>query len=82
MRLRTSKNIVAAVEEIVVCGKPHHEILRIAEEWQSDLIVLGVHGRNVVDRMLFGSTVEPVVRRAHCPVLTVRAAPPAARAAA
>ena len=81
-RLRTSKNIVAGVEEMVVCGKPHHEILRIAEEWQSDLIVLGVHGRNAVDRMLFGSTVEPVVRRAHCPVLTVRAETPAVSAAA
>jgi nucleotide-binding universal stress UspA family protein len=61
------------VDELVACGKPHHEILRLAEEWASDLIVLGVHGRNVVDRMLFGSTVEPIVRRARCPVLTVRA---------
>jgi nucleotide-binding universal stress UspA family protein len=71
-----------ALEEMVVCGKPHHEILRIAEEWRSDLIVLGVHGRTAVDRVLFGSTVEPVVRRAHCPVLTVRAEASAARAAA
>jgi nucleotide-binding universal stress UspA family protein len=44
--------------------------------------VLGVNGRTVVDRMLFGSTVEPVVRRALCPVLTVRAEAPAASAAA
>jgi nucleotide-binding universal stress UspA family protein len=72
----------SGIEEMVVCGKPHHEILRIAEEWRSDLVVLGVHGRNVVDRMLFGSTVEPVVRRAHCPVLTVRAETRASRAAA
>ena len=70
------------VEEFVACGKPHHEILRVAEEWRSDLIVLGVHGRNVADRMLFGSTVEPVVRRAPCPVLTVRAEARAASAAA
>jgi nucleotide-binding universal stress UspA family protein len=70
------------LEEMVVSGKPHHEILRIAEQWRSDLIVLGVHGRTVVDRVLFGSTVEPVVRRALCPVLTVRAEAPAARAAA
>jgi nucleotide-binding universal stress UspA family protein len=62
-----------AVEEIVTSGKPHHEILRIAAELRSDLIVLGIHGRNPIDRMLFGSTAEPVVRRATCPVLTVRA---------
>ena len=61
------------IEEIVVSGKPHHEILRVATEWRADLVVLGMHGRNVLDRVLFGSTVEPVVRRAHCPVLTVRA---------
>ena len=60
------------VEEIVSAGKPHHEILRIAEERHSDLIVLGIHGSNPVARMLFGSTAEPVVRRATCPVLTVR----------
>ena len=60
------------VEEIVVIGKPHHEFLRVADEWRADLVVLGMHGRNVLDRVLFGSTVEPVVRRAHCPVLTVR----------
>ena len=80
--IRNSTGIAAGVEEMIVCGKPHHEILRIADEWRSDLIVLGVHGRSVVDRLLFGSTVEPVVRRAHCPVLTVRPVPPAASAAA
>ena len=76
--LRTSTR----VDVFVACGKPHHEILRLADEWQSDLIVLGAHGRNVLDRVLFGSTVEPVVRRAPCPVLTVRAPAPAASAAA
>jgi nucleotide-binding universal stress UspA family protein len=60
------------VDEIVASGKPHHEILAAASERGSDLIVLGIHGRNPVDRLLFGSTAEPVVRRATCPVLTVR----------
>ena len=70
------------VEEIVGAGKPHHEILRIAAERESDLIVLGIHGRNPLGRMLFGSTAEPVVRRATCPVLTVRSEVHAASAAA
>ncbi|MET0163722.1 MAG: universal stress protein [Vicinamibacterales bacterium] len=50
------------IEEIVRSGKPHHEILRIAEVLRSDLIVLGVHGRipidRSIDRMVFGSTVD------------------------
>jgi nucleotide-binding universal stress UspA family protein len=70
------------VEEIVTSGKPHHEILKVAETYGSDLIVLGIHGRNPVDRMLFGSTAEPLVRRATCPVLTVRAGFAAKMAAA
>jgi nucleotide-binding universal stress UspA family protein len=82
MAIRNSTGIAAGIEELVVCGKPHREILRIADERRSDLIVLGVQGRNVVDRLLFGSTVEPIVRRAHCPVLTVRPKAPAASAAA
>jgi nucleotide-binding universal stress UspA family protein len=60
------------VEEMVTAGKPYREILRIADEWRSDLIVLGIHGRNPIDRMLFGSTAELVTRRATCPILTVR----------
>jgi nucleotide-binding universal stress UspA family protein len=69
-------------EEIVTSGKPHREILRIAGERASDLIVLGIHGRNPIDRMFFGSTAEPVVRHAPCPVLTVRGKPAANVAAA
>jgi nucleotide-binding universal stress UspA family protein len=53
-------------------GKPYREILRIAAEDSSDLIVIGVHGRNPLDLMLFGSTTNQVVRRATCPVLSLR----------
>ena len=56
----------------LLCGKPYEEILRIAAEERSDLIVLGVHGRGPVDRMLFGSTPQAIVRQATCPVLTIR----------
>jgi nucleotide-binding universal stress UspA family protein len=53
-------------------GKAHVEILRVAAEEQADLVVMGVHGRNAIDMMLFGSTTNQVVRRATCPVLTLR----------
>jgi nucleotide-binding universal stress UspA family protein len=53
-------------------GKAYREILGIATEDGADLIVMGVHGRNALDVMLFGSTTNQVVRRATCPVLTVR----------
>jgi nucleotide-binding universal stress UspA family protein len=61
------------VETILTRGRAYKEILRIAAERQSDLIVVGVHGRNAFDRLVFGSTTEHIVRRASCPVLTVPA---------
>ena len=58
--------------DLVTIGRPYVEILRAAAARDIDLIVLGVHGRNALDRLVFGSTAEHVVRRSICPVLTVR----------
>jgi nucleotide-binding universal stress UspA family protein len=59
-------------EAIVVKGKPHREIVRTATQTGAELIVMGVHGRGVIDVALFGSTTHHVVRTAPCPVLTLR----------
>ncbi|HEY2942017.1 MAG TPA: universal stress protein [Vicinamibacteria bacterium] len=59
-------------EEIVTRGKVAPEILRLAAERQVDLVVMGVHGRSLLDLMAFGSMTHEVVREAACPVLTVR----------
>lgn len=59
-------------DDVVTSGRPYVEILRVAAERQVDLIVLGIHGRSALDRLVFGSTTEHVLRRATCPVLTVR----------
>jgi nucleotide-binding universal stress UspA family protein len=53
-------------------GKPYVEILRVAEDAQADLIIVGLHGRNAAGLRLFGSTTNQVVRRASCPVLTLK----------
>lgn len=53
-------------------ASPFPEILRYAAENEIDLIVMGTHGRGGVTHMLLGSIAEKVVRRAPCPVLTVR----------
>ena len=56
----------------VTYGKPYRQILEIAERQEPDLIIMGVRGRNPLDVALFGSTTNHVVRRASCPVLTLR----------
>ena len=61
-----------SVESLMTHGKPWREVLRIAIERQSDLIVMGVQGRGAADLMFFGSTAQHVVREASCPVLTLR----------
>lgn len=53
-------------------GSPFFEIVRYAQDEQIDLIVLGTHGRGPLGHMLLGSVAEKVVRKAPCPVLTVR----------
>ena len=53
-------------------GAPFYEIIRFAQETDIDLIVLGTHGHSGLVHMLLGSVAEKVVRKAPCPVLTVR----------
>jgi nucleotide-binding universal stress UspA family protein len=53
-------------------GAPFLEILKSAEEIPADLIVMGTHGRTGLPHVLMGSVAERVVRKAPCPVLTVR----------
>ena len=50
-------------------------ILRAAKDVGADLIVMGTHGRTGLGRLLMGSVAEQVVRKATCPVLTVKCPP-------
>ena len=59
-------------EKFIVTGIPDIEILKKAEMEKVDLIVIGTHGRVGLDHLLFGSTAEKVVKKAVCPVMTVR----------
>lgn len=53
-------------------GQPFYEIIRYAKEANIDLIVMGTHGHTGLAHVLLGSVTERVVRKAPCPVLTVR----------
>lgn len=59
-------------EASVRTGKPFYEINEYAREKNVDLIIIATHGHTGVEHILFGSTVEKVVRKAPCPVLVVR----------
>ena len=53
-------------------GKPFVEIIRYASEHDIDMIVVGSHGRTGLTHLVLGSVAEKVIRKAPCPVLTMR----------
>lgn len=56
----------------LVLGEPRKEIVKLGEELEAGLIVVGSRGLGGVARALTGSVSDAVVRHAHCPVLVVR----------
>jgi universal stress protein A len=65
---------VRVEHEVIVADQPDAEhILGLLQERGCDLIVMGTHGRTGLRHLLFGSVTEDVVRKAHCPVMVVKA---------
>ena len=60
------------IETDVALGDPRVEIVRQAEEWKADLVVVGARGLGTVKRLLLGSISDAVARHAPCPVLVVK----------
>ena len=67
-----SRDADVRVEHRLEDGDAAKAILRVAEDIQAGLIVLGTHGRSGLGRLLVGSVAEHVLREATCPVLTVK----------
>ena len=60
------------LERVVVEGEVLEEILRVADDMGCDMIVMGTHGHGPIRKLLMGGTAQAVVRKAHCPVLTIK----------
>jgi nucleotide-binding universal stress UspA family protein len=63
------RDLVASRE--VVEGDPAAEILRKAEELGVDLVVMGTHGKGLLEHAFLGSVAEKVLHRIKIPVLTI-----------
>jgi nucleotide-binding universal stress UspA family protein len=57
---------------VILSGAPFVKILECARDSQADLIVMSTHGWSAVKQAIIGGAAERVVRKASCPVLTVR----------
>ena len=53
-------------------GEPAAEILAVAEEFAPDMIIVGSHGRNAVERLFLGSVSDAIAHHFHGPVLIIR----------
>jgi nucleotide-binding universal stress UspA family protein len=63
------------VKQELRIGSPYHGMNKIITERKFDLIVMGTAGRSDLEQMIIGSNTEKVVRRSHCPVLTMHNKP-------
>jgi nucleotide-binding universal stress UspA family protein len=59
------------LETRVELGAPAEKILAFAEKEKIDMIIMGAHGRDALQRAIFGSVANKVVKSAPCPVLTI-----------
>lgn len=69
---RLAESLDMQVETIFVEGQTGREIVRVAEEHQASMLILGTHGYTGWNHLTLGSIAEYVVRHANCPVLTVK----------
>ena len=60
------------VSSLVYEGDPAETIVKIAENRNMDIIVMGTHGHGGFNKLFFGSVANQVIRTANCPVLTIR----------
>jgi nucleotide-binding universal stress UspA family protein len=67
-----SRNPAVKITRLLLGGDEATEILAFAERAHADLIVMGTHGRTGLGRLFMGSVAEEVLRRAPCPVLTIK----------
>ena len=56
-------------------GSTSHQLVKRADEWDADLIIVGSHGLNAVERFVFGSISQQLVTSAHCSVRVARGNP-------
>ncbi len=73
--IRAEKKKGVAIKELIREGKPADEILRVAKEEKTDLIILLAHEEGHLEHFLFGRSNEDIVRRMPCSVLLVKKEP-------
>jgi nucleotide-binding universal stress UspA family protein len=59
------------VDTTIEAGIPYRVILKFLQRIKPDLLVMNIHGKNMLDRALLGTTADRVIRAATCPVMLI-----------
>ena len=71
-KLAQSLDLPAGAEHFVRIGHVADVIDKAATDWRADLIVIGIHGRTGLGRIVMGSVSERLIHKATCPVMVIR----------
>ncbi len=65
------KDLGIESKSTILMGKPSDQIMEYSKKFDIDLVVIATHGSSGLERFIFGSTTEKVIRKVECPVLVV-----------
>ena len=71
VRERAEKEDVA-FEEVLIVGSPTHDMEKIVKKTQSDLVVIGTHGKTGLEKLILGSVAESALKTVKVPVLLIK----------
>lgn len=69
--VKDNKSKYDNISGIVYKGDVVDTIVTFAQEEQAGLVIVGTHGAKGLEKILLGSVAERVLKRAHCPTLTM-----------
>jgi len=70
--VKSSQSAGLKTKTLIRLGEPFSEIIKVAEEVDASLVVLGHRGHSLAEEILLGSTAEKVARKCKRPVLLIR----------
>jgi len=60
------------VEEVLIVGSPTHDMAKIVKKTESNLVVIGTHGKTGFERLIWGSVAESALKTVKVPILLVK----------
>ena len=67
-----SEKMDLTVEEVLIVGSPIHDMEKIVKKTNSDLVVIGTHGKTGLEKLIMGSVAESALKTVKVPVLLVK----------